>query len=70
MKTETYMGKSRERACDFCGRTAFWDGKTRAGPWAYMCYNCFGLSGVGLGTGLGQKLIYEDKPRLTPEVAR
>jgi len=33
----------------------FYDGKTRAGPWAFMTPAAFANYGVGLGTGRGQK---------------
>jgi len=33
------------------------DGKTTDGPWAYMCQHHFGLHGVGLGLGRGQRLV-------------
>jgi len=38
---------------------AAYDGKTnlRGGQWAYMCEACFKVHGIGLGTGLGQRLI-------------
>jgi len=43
--------------CDFCGfREAAYDAKTKQGPWAYMCEECFKKHGVGLGVGLGQRL--------------
>ena len=29
------------------------------GSWAYLCPECFNLYGCGLGTGVGQELIYE-----------
>jgi len=45
-----------EKECDICGKTAEYDGKTRMGPWAYMCERHFRKLGVGLGTGKGQKL--------------
>lgn len=35
---------------------ARFDGKTTAGPWAYMCSGCMTDHGVGLGTGRGQLL--------------
>lgn len=44
-------------ACDFCGSTAHFDGKTVHGPWAYMCTDDFFRFGVGLGMGRGQRLI-------------
>jgi len=43
--------------CDFCGKTASYDGQTIFGAWAYMCKECFNRYGVGLGVGYGQKLI-------------
>ena len=46
--------------CDFCGSEAKYDGKTKLGPWAYMCEICFEKFGIGLGTGKGQKLIVDD----------
>jgi hypothetical protein len=42
--------------CDFCGKTAEYDGATKYGPWANMCVTCFPVEGRGLGLGLGQKL--------------
>lgn len=36
------------------------DGKTRQGPWAYMCEECFARYGVGLGQGRGQRLRSEE----------
>lgn len=44
--------------CDICSDVqATYDGKTVKGGWAYMCYDCFVLLGVGIGLGRGQKLI-------------
>jgi len=46
--------------CDICKKQkANYDGKTLMGPWAYMCQECFDSQGVGLGTGLGQRLVTE-----------
>lgn len=47
-------------ACDLCTKVApvgaeVVDGKTRMGPWANMCEDCFSLYGIGLGTGRGQR---------------
>jgi hypothetical protein len=46
------------KLCDIClqalGKT-YVDGKTKMGPWAYMCERCYKVHGVGLGTGLGQR---------------
>lgn len=42
--------------CDFCAQTAAYDGRTRMGPWAYMCEAHYVQHGVGLGTGRGQRL--------------
>jgi hypothetical protein len=43
-------------SCDICGSQAEYDAKTTMGPWANMCQPHFEQLGVGLGTGLGQKL--------------
>jgi len=44
--------------CDFCGRIARYDGRTKHhGCWAYMCEGCFAIRGIGLGLGKGQELI-------------
>jgi hypothetical protein len=43
--------------CDFCGEPAIMDGKTKAGPWAYMCSDCARVHSVGIGLGRGQKLV-------------
>jgi hypothetical protein len=36
---------------------AEYDGKTTEGPWAYMCGAHYSKYGMGLGTGVGQRLI-------------
>lgn len=41
---------------------AAYDGKTKYGPWAYMCVTCFVDHGIGLGTGRGQRLIPGPRP--------
>jgi hypothetical protein len=48
--------------CDFCSQggqqtLAEYDGKTNFGPWAYMCAAHFGKVGVGVGLGIGQRLV-------------
>ncbi len=43
--------------CDFCEEDAHYDGKTTYGPWASMCLTHFDRWGVGLGLGLGQKMV-------------
>lgn len=43
--------------CDFCGEVANYDARTRVGSWANMCQLCFDNLGVGLGLGLGQRLV-------------
>ena len=43
--------------CDFCGKPAKVDGKTSIGPWANMCWECYGRYGIGLGEGMGQQLL-------------
>lgn len=44
--------------CNLCKEICsnyYIDGKTKIGPWAYMCLSCFKKYGVGLGIGKGQK---------------
>lgn len=36
---------------------AIYDAKTRQGPWANLCAECFARMGIQLGTGYGQRLI-------------
>ena len=43
--------------CDFCGKDAQYDARTITGAWAYMCVKHFGLYGIGLGVGKGQRLV-------------
>lgn len=49
--------------CDICQKDAgdkYVDGKTKMGPWANMCMNCWDKYGVGkLGIGFGQS--YDNK---------
>lgn len=57
--------------CDLCGEhfmqgwpdeeDTCYDGKTTSGPWAWMCRACFMLEGMGLGTGRGQKFVYNEE---------
>ena len=49
-------GSSGQLSC--CGGwRAEYDGKTKLGPWAYMCASHFSELGKGLGTGRGQRLV-------------
>jgi hypothetical protein len=57
VKMSKQVGVYEILPCDFCGKPAKYDGKTKMGPWADMCETCFRKYGVGLGTGKGQKLI-------------
>ena len=61
-KDHTTVEVSRIPNCDICRQKGVKipstvDGKTIKGPWAYMCDPCFGAFGVGLGPGLGQRLV-------------
>jgi len=58
--------------CDFCKEDptkddayndvdAEYDGATVMGPWAYMCGAHYSKYGMGLGLGVGQRLIVKDK---------
>lgn len=54
--SHTYVERLPE--CSFHpGIAAHYDGKTREGPWAYMCDLCFQSRGRGLGLGKGQRMI-------------
>ena len=44
-------------SCDFCPKTAAYDGRTKMGPWAFMCPNHFVDYGTGVGLGKGQRLV-------------
>jgi hypothetical protein len=45
--------------CDLCEEpvTAFVNGRTKYGPWADMCQECWSAVGVGLGLGCGQFFV-------------
>lgn len=59
--------------CDICGDEftncfpdevpTCYDGRTEDGPWAWMCVSCFAFKGVGLGTGKGQKYVYNEEDK-------
>jgi hypothetical protein len=51
---------STRPACDLCGKDAVVDGKTRRGPWGYLCPLHFYELGTGLGEGRGQVLLCGD----------
>ena len=47
--------------CDLCGvgTMAHYDAKTVHGSWGFLCRDCHGRYGVGLGTGRGQEIVDE-----------
>lgn len=52
--------------CDFCKeqgvtKDAHYDGNTTIGQWAFMCNAHYSVYGMGLGTGVGQRLILESE---------
>lgn len=57
--------------CNFCKNPAIYDGKTKFGPWAYMCEHHFKEKGIRLGIGFGQKLAVKlslsDRDKLSKE---
>ena len=60
MSIKTYVSQIPD--CDMCAQDgkrepAAFDAKTTMGPWAHLCEEHFTLVGVGLGTGLGQRLV-------------
>ena len=48
--------------CNICldGTPAEYDAKTTMGPWAYLCQPHFDQIGMGLGLGIGQRLVVRD----------
>ena len=60
----TIVAVSRLPDCDVCPAghqlAAHYDGRTKRGPWAYMCEDHFQELGVGLGLGRGQRLQVKD----------
>lgn len=65
--TEAIMARIPE--CDIhkldkgvAGVPAVYDAKTKRGPWAYMCQECFDKEAAfkELGIGKGQRLILDD----------
>lgn len=60
------------KQCNFC-ETSFdestsevheaYDFKTIYGPWAWGCRRCFSTYGFGLGTGKGQKYVYNEEDK-------
>lgn len=60
MSIKTYVNEIP--ACDLCAQDgrkepAAFDAKTSMGPWAHLCEEHFSLAGLGLGTGVGQRLV-------------
>lgn len=47
--------------CDFCDDSvpAAYDARMKVGSWAYLCSDHFAEWGIGLGTGLGQRLVLD-----------
>lgn len=59
MSTEVKV--DRLPKCNLCHEVAEYDAKTYEGYWAYLCKSHYAVLGVGLGTGLGQRLVPEEK---------
>lgn len=53
--------EKRNPKCQLCHEPAVFDGKTKSGPWAYLCRSCMISDGVGLGLGMGSKLDTADE---------
>lgn len=59
MAAKTWLGS---RTCDFCHHDitgVLYDAKTKYGPWATMCHDCFTKHGYG-GLGLGRGQRYQE----------
>ncbi len=62
-KAHTEVTVPKLPKCDFCKdeeTKALYDGRTVFGAWGNMCQKHFGMYGVGLGLGRGQKLIAKE----------
>ena len=64
MKNHTQVEVPKLPPCDFCKEDALvmyqeahYDFRTRMGPWANGCRECFKKYGIGLGLGFGQELV-------------
>lgn len=55
--TEVRLAALPECQIHLDGTLAAYDGKTKGGPWAFMCQECFDVHGTGLGLGVGQRLV-------------
>lgn len=58
---KTWIGEP-PKECDLCSYplvALFVDGRTREGPWGFMCMPCFERFGCGLGLGRGQLYQYD-----------
>lgn len=54
--------------CDFCDKEAIYDGKTKLGPWAYMCEehkNVMGVTGKAAELYIRRLKTAEPKRRCT-----
>lgn len=67
MKNHTQVKVSELPQCNFCKQnpliqfqSAHYDGRTKMGPWAFMCREHFDQYGVGLGLGKGQELVLDN----------
>lgn len=68
-KNNTEVKVIETHQCNFCDKPAAYDGKTKRGPWAWMCENHFAERGVGLGLGYGQRLILVTPEELAAHIA-
>jgi hypothetical protein len=60
MSNQTEVRVTELPPCDFCGKPAYADAKTKHGPWANMCHHHYvihTISGIGFGTGKGQRFV-------------
>lgn len=60
-ESHTTAKVARLPRCDFCGKEAEYDFKTKMGPWANGCQEDWEQNRyfTGLGLGMGQKLILD-----------
>jgi hypothetical protein len=70
VKKKYWMGQTE--TCDICKQdlksgNTFYDARTKMGPWALCCQECFKEYGVGVGLGVGQEYSAETNEKLEDE---
>lgn len=65
--------ESIDKGCNICSgkfKRVVYDGRTKQGPWAFMCEGCWKMQGTTLGIGCGQAYDVKTRKNITKEVQR